>query len=107
MLRFSYFRSEDGEEWNLSGEISGAWVYDVRAVWRRIRHYTRPRQALVNLKEVTFIDEAGEQLLAEMQREGADFVTAGIEHEHLLANLRSSGSRVVGRGMGASSGGSR
>lgn len=89
MLRFSYFRSDDGEEWKLSGEISGPWVDELRAIWRRIRQHTRSKHALVDLKEVTFIDEGGEQLLAEFEREGAGF-----------ANFNGNGSRAVGRAAG-------
>lgn len=105
MLRFSYFRSDDGEEWRLCGELSGPWVDELRMVWRRIRQRTRSKHALVDLKEVTFIDEGGEQLLAELQQEGAGFVAAGVEHKDLLAHLNGNGSRAVRRGMGYLGGG--
>jgi hypothetical protein len=99
MLRFSYYRSDDGEEWSLCDQLSGPWVDELRSVWRRIRQDARGAHAVVDLREVTFIDEAGEQLLVEMQGAGADFVVAGVEHKHLLANLGASGSRTVRRSM--------
>jgi hypothetical protein len=44
-------------------------------------------RAIVDLKEVTFIDQAGEKLLAEMRRAGAELIATGVEHQHLLATL--------------------
>ena len=97
MLRFSYRRSDDGECWDLCGQLSGPWVDELRSVWRRIREQEQRAHAVVDLKEVTFIDEAGEQLLAEMQSAGADFVATGVEHQHLLANLNGERRRSVRR----------
>lgn len=105
MLRFSYHRSDNGEHWILPGQLSGPWVDELRSVWRRMRERARRAHAVVDLKEVTFIDEAGEQLLAEMQAAGADFVAAGVEHKHLLAGLNANGSRTVRRRMEHLSGG--
>jgi len=99
MLRFSYHRTDDGEQWNLCGELAGPWVGELQSVWHNLRQRIRCSHALVDLKEVTFIDEAGEQLLAEMQREGADFVATGVEHQHLLAHLNANGRPAVRRGM--------
>ncbi len=89
MLHFSYHRSDDGEQWKLWGALSGAWVDELRLVWLRIRQHVRRGHAIVDLKEVTSIDGAGEQLLAEMRLEGADLV----------------GSNIVSRGMEHPSGG--
>jgi ABC-type transporter Mla MlaB component len=78
MLHFSYYRSDDGEQWKLWGQLSGAWVDELRSVWRRIRQHVHRGRAVVDLKEVTSIDPAGEQLLAEMRLEGADLVQSHI-----------------------------
>jgi len=99
MLRFSYSRRDDGERWDLSGQLSGPWVDELRLVWRRIRDHANGTPAVVDLKEVTFIDEAGERLLAEMHRSGAHFLVTGVEHKHLLANLDGDGSGTVRRRM--------
>ena len=99
MLRLSYYCSDGGERWNLSGQLSGPWVDEMRTVWRRIREHTPRARAIVDLKEVTFIDEAGEQLLAEIESAGAEFVAAGVEHKHLLANLKAGTKRTVRRSI--------
>jgi len=54
---------------------------------------------VVGLKEVTFIDEAGEQLLREMQSAGADLVSKGVEDKHLPTILKNDGGRSVRGGI--------
>jgi hypothetical protein len=98
MLRFSYYRSDDGEQWDLCGRLAGLWVDEVRTVWRRIRRHTHAAHAVVDLRQVTFVDEAGEELLAEMQSAGANLIAAGVDHQHLLANLKRGGRGAVRRG---------
>jgi ABC-type transporter Mla MlaB component len=80
LLYFSYYRSDEGEQWKLGGQLSGAWVDELRSVWKRIRQQVRRAHTVVDLKEVTLIDRAGKQLLLEMQGDGADFFE---ETEHL------------------------
>jgi len=46
---------------------------------------------VVDLSDVTFIDEAGESLLSEMKSAGVTFVAAGVETKHLLENLKAVG----------------
>lgn len=46
---------------------------------------------LLDLSDVTFIDESGEKLLAELRRGGAEFVAAGIATRHLVENLGAPG----------------
>jgi hypothetical protein len=97
MLRFSYSGNNGGERWDLCGQLSGPWVDELRSAWRRIRERSPSARPIVVLKDVTFIDEAGEQLLAEMQSAGAEFVAAGVEQKHLLANLGTNMGRTVRR----------
>lgn len=97
MLRFSFYRSGAGQQWVLCGQLSGPWVDELFSVWRRVRQQLPSVHTLVDLKEVTFIDEAGEQLLAEMQRAGAEFAAAGVEHNDLIASLNNGSKRAVRR----------
>jgi hypothetical protein len=97
MLRFSYAQSEDGERWNLCGHLAGPWVDELRSFWRRVRDRAPRAKAVVDLRDVTFIDESGEKLLADMQCAGAKFLAAGVEHKHLIANLNCEGERSLRR----------
>ena len=59
----------------LEGRLAGPWVQELRDCWQRTR--SDDRQIDVVLKQVTFIDDAGRQLLAEMHRQGAALAAEG------------------------------
>jgi ABC-type transporter Mla MlaB component len=73
VLRFSYFRSRDGERWVLSGQLCRPWIEALRSLWRCFRYRAPRGHVVVGLKEVTAVDSAGAQLLADMQKVGVDF----------------------------------
>jgi len=97
MLRVSYSDTADGQLWNLCGRLAGPWVDELRSCWQQARERSPRARALVDLKEVVFIDEAGERLLAEMETAGAVLVAAGVENKDLIASLRSGASRPLRR----------
>ncbi len=66
MLRISYSRMNHLDRWTLCGQLAGAWVHELRSCWEHSRKVPR-RDALVDLSDVTFIDESGEELLSEMR----------------------------------------
>ena len=87
MLRVSYSDTADGQRWSLCGRLTGAWVEELRQCWRQSRERAPLARAVVDLKEVTFIDEAGRKLLGEMLSAGAEFLATGVENKHLLESL--------------------
>jgi hypothetical protein len=87
MFRVTYSDTADGQRWSLHGRLAGPWVDELRSCWRYARDRAPLARAIVDLKEVTFIDEAGEMLLADMRSAGAKLIATGVEHQHLLAML--------------------
>ena len=81
MLRFSYFRSDDGERWALSGQLTRPWIDALRSIWWCFRYSVPRGHVVVGLEEVTAIDSAGAQLLADMQTVGVDVVAEKVEHD--------------------------
>ena len=70
----------------------------MKAPWpRRVRERAPLARAVVDLKDVTFIDESGESLLAEMETAGTELVAAGVENRHVIAGLRSGARRSLRR----------
>jgi anti-anti-sigma regulatory factor len=53
---------------------------------------------VVDLSDVTFIDESGEGLLSEMREAGVKFAACGVAIKHLVENLsdRASGKQKHG-----------
>ena len=91
MLRISYSDAGAQQRWNLCGRLAGPWVNELRACWQYGRRLAPRMPGVVDLSDVTFIDEAGENLLSEMKSAGVTFVAAGVETKHLLENLKAAG----------------
>jgi hypothetical protein len=95
MLRVSYSDNAEGQRWILCGHLAGPWVDELRTCWQYARNLAPRSRAIVDLNDVTFIDEAGEGLLSEMQSAGTEFIAFGVENKHLLANLKDNGTRPL------------
>lgn len=87
MLKVSYSNTREGQRWTLCGRIAGAWVEELRSFWNQARGREPAARAVVDLREVTFIDASGESLLAEMKLSGAELVAAGAANKYLVATL--------------------
>jgi hypothetical protein len=87
MFRVSYSDTADGQRWSLYGRLAGPWVDELRSLWEYARGRAPLAHAIVDLKQVTFIDQAGEKLLAEMRGAGVELIASGVEHQYLLATL--------------------
>ena len=87
MLRVCYSDTAQGQRWTLCGRLAGPWVEEVRSCWLYARKLAPRSRAVVDLNQVSFIDRTGEELLAEMQSAGVEFIATGVENKHLLANL--------------------
>jgi len=88
MLRVTYSETTDGQRWTLFGRLMGPWVDELRCCWREGRERAPLARAVVDLKEVNFIDEAGEGLLREMLSAGTECIATGVATKHLLESLR-------------------
>jgi hypothetical protein len=87
MLRICNSETGGYQRWILCGQLAGAWVGALELEWRRQRSESSHLRAVVDLSDVTFIDEAGEGLLRELSNQGAEFVAKGIDTCHILDNL--------------------
>jgi hypothetical protein len=87
MFRVSYSDTGDAQCWTLHGRLAGPWVEELRSCWKQTRERAPLARAIIDLKQVTFIDQAGQRLLAEMRGAGAKLIATGVEHQYLLALL--------------------
>jgi hypothetical protein len=100
MLRITYGRTQKEQRWTLCGRLTRPWVAELRASWEQGRDGGASARTVVDLSDVTFIDESGEKLLSEMRSDGAEFIAAGVETKHLLKNLKGKGERPLRRFIG-------
>jgi hypothetical protein len=87
MLKITNTGADGEQRWTLCGQLSGPWVAELESNWKKTRNGAGRR--VVDLTDVTFIDECGESVLRTMRAEGAEFVARGVDNKHLLAELKS------------------
>lgn len=75
MLKITTLDGDAQTVFELEGKLAGPWVEELKLCWRNaaVAH----RQIRVVLKQVSFIDQAGQQLLTEICRSGAEIEGAG------------------------------
>ena len=88
MLRITNAGSAREQKWALCGQLAGPWVEEFRSNWEKARARFPGCKLIVDLSDVTFIDESGEAVLRSMKCEGVEFVATGVDTRHLLRNLK-------------------
>ena len=85
MLRITV--QEDGSLWrlHLAGRLAGAWVAETENTWRSAP--ISGRRLEIDMREVTWIDEAGRRLLLAMNRAGACLIAKGVAMEALVEEI--------------------
>ena len=73
----------------LEGKLAGPWVQELEGCWQRAVIADQPVRVM--LKAVTFIDDAGRGLLAEMHRQGAELVAEGCMTKAIVEEITRGG----------------
>jgi len=88
MLKITITNTPKEELWTLQGRLVAPWVKELKATWKKARPSAQGRKCIVNLDEVTFIDQSGERMLRCMCNQGARFVAGDVYVKHVLDRLR-------------------
>ncbi len=88
MLKITVTDTPEEQKWILQGRLAGPSVSELLSNWQSTSNQRRGRRCMVNLDDVTFIDEDGANVLGEMMREGAQTVARGVYTRQLLEDLR-------------------
>ena len=89
MLKITNSAAANEDRWILCGKLAGPWVGELRSNWDQVRDRSRGRRHVIDLSDVTVIDKSGEELLAALREEGAEFVARGVYTKHVLEDLYS------------------
>ena len=95
MLKITNTATATEQKWILCGQLSGPWVAELKSNWEKTRFESDGRRRVVDLTDVTFIDERAEIVLCAMRSEGAEFVARGVDTKQLLADLESKRKRAL------------
>ncbi len=85
MLRITTTETAAEQKWILHGQLAGPFVAELRSSWESAE---KARKSVVDLTDVTFIDEAGAVVLCAMEVAGVRFIARGVDTKHLLDELK-------------------
>ena len=88
MLKITITNTSKHELWTLQGRLVAPWVKELKATWKRGHPSAQACKCIVNLDEVTFIDQSGERVLRCMSNQGARLVASDVYVKHVLDRLR-------------------
>jgi anti-anti-sigma regulatory factor len=83
MLMINEQHGEDRIAYRLAGALAGDWAIEFGRCWRNAAGSTNASRVIVDLTEVTFVDEIGKELLGMMMKEGAEL----IAHDILMRSI--------------------
>jgi anti-anti-sigma regulatory factor len=87
MLKITNTDTTTERQWILSGQVTGQWAAELLSHWRKTQDAGDARKCVVDLSDVTFIDEGGEDVLRTMSDAGVHFLVRGVDTKYLVENL--------------------
>ena len=74
---------------DLSGRVAGAWAAELGQAWMKAALNRRSRAVLLDLREVTYVDAEGKQILRQIEAEtGAALIATTPWTRQLVAEIR-------------------
>ncbi|HVM91239.1 MAG TPA: hypothetical protein VMT67_00430 [Terriglobales bacterium] len=86
-LRIVIQRTPDSDTWLLQGSLSGPAVDELMTTWKKAGSERNGRNCVIDVVDVTSIDEHGEEALRELIEDGVQFVGGGVYTRSLLDDL--------------------
>lgn len=77
MLRISVLNTPGTTQLKLEGKLAHEWVAEATKVWAALVAMNVNARIVVDLLNVSFVDDAGHQLLADMRHAGAELIGCG------------------------------
>jgi len=71
----------------LEGKLAHEWVQEAETAWVALSAKKDNRDLVVDLLDVSFVDDAGHQLLAAMRHSGAELIGGGILVSALIEEI--------------------
>ena len=92
MLMITETRDKELVTFRLAGALAGEWAAEFERCWHCARGPINAPHVVVDLAEVTFVDQAGKELLGAMVREGAELIARGILMKSIVEEIASDSS---------------
>ena len=87
MLKICIVENRNQRRLVLEGKLIAPWAAELRPACEKAKADLGDRELVVEMKNLTAINQAGENLLLELMREGVKFRGSGVFTRHLLKEL--------------------
>ena len=99
MLRITVVDTPTEQRLVLYGKLVGPWIGELQQIWQNLRRQLGNRSSVIDLMEVTLIDDSADQLLATMLEQGAELVACGMANRWLIQALKAGKTRLAVRAL--------
>jgi anti-anti-sigma regulatory factor len=89
MLRISVENGPLTTRFKLEGKLAHEWVSEAEKAWVDLRARHGKKKVIIDLFDVSFVDDLGHQLLGEMQSAGAQLIGSGPMISALIEEIHS------------------
>ena len=86
-MKISIIDSRTHRRLVLEGKLVAPWADELRPAWERARAELDGRELVVEVKNLIVINQAGENVLLELMREGVKVRGCGVFTRHILKEL--------------------
>jgi len=94
MLKITLVDTPGEQKIVLSGTLVGPWIGELQKLWEDSRHQLGDRRCVVDLNDVTVIDQTAHALLATVVNDGAELVASGMVNRWLIEALKEERTQV-------------
>lgn len=98
MLRVTVLNDARGATFKMEGKLTHEWVTEAEKAWTAFSNTPQQERAFVDLCGVSFVDDAGRELLARMHSSGAKLIGMGPMTSALIEEI-CGGGRLRGNKM--------
>lgn len=93
MLRISVTNDANATRFKLEGKLAHEWVGEAAKAWAALTNLHGIGEVIVDLRDVSFVDDAGQRLLLAMHRWGGKLCGSGLMMSALIGEIQGVGDR--------------
>jgi len=87
MFRISITDTPSRRTLVVEGDLTGPWVAELGTTWRNAGRELEGRNLIIDLRNLTVISRAGEEVIFDLMKKGAKFTCGGVLTRHVLKQL--------------------